>query len=266
MITASKLSDLLLQPAGIQEYDSTAAEKWAKEYPFFNLFQYIRAFQKDPAADLTTIKRLYPVHPVLLYLLQQNSRRQYHYPDISVPETATEAVPEQQAVFDNPVDEILLANNTPDYFSPAEVPDDIPDDIPAVLHTADTVPDTAEDEEQMALMRVMSFAEWLRFLSHKNKKEKAEEESKRHLKAMWQKEKLARAMEDDTEEIPETVFNMAVNSLNTPEDITSESMAEVYLRQHKYAKAIEIYQKLSLLYPEKSIYFASKVEKIKKEI
>lgn len=264
MITASKITDLLLQPGAIQEYDSTAADKWAREYPFFSLFQYIRSLKQDDPGRLSTISRLYPGHPVLLRLLQQNSRRQYHYADISVPDA--EQAAEQPDAFSNPVDEILLANqHTPDYFSASEVPDTLPENFTATHPTSEESSPT-DEEEQKALMRVMSFTEWLSFLSHKNKKEKAEEESKRHLRAMWQKEKLAKAMEDDTEEIPETVFNMAVNSLSAPEDITNESMAEVYLRQHKYAKAIEIYQKLSLLYPEKSIYFASKVEKIKKEI
>jgi len=267
LITASKLSDLLQHPAGIHGYDNAAVEKWVKEYPFFSLFQYIRSLKTDPSADLAALRELYPAHPVLLYLLKQNSSSSYHYKDVNIPETAAADTREAAAKFDNPVDEILFSgSHTPDYFPPAEVSEDIPEDIPTVLHAADPEQATAEDEEQMALMRVMSFSEWLSFLSHKNKKEKAEEESRRHLKAMWQKEKLAKAMEDETDEIPETVFNMAVNSLNAPEDIMNESMAEVYVRQHKYTKAIEIYQKLSLLYPEKSTYFASKIEKIKKEI
>jgi len=42
--------------------------------------------------------------------------------------------------------------------------------------------------------------------------------------------------------------------------IWTESMAEVLISQGKSAQAREVYQKLSLLYPEKSAYFASKID------
>jgi len=37
-------------------------------------------------------------------------------------------------------------------------------------------------------------------------------------------------------------------------------MAEVLINQGKSVQAREVYQKLSLLYPEKSAYFASKID------
>jgi len=40
-------------------------------------------------------------------------------------------------------------------------------------------------------------------------------------------------------------------------------MAEVLVKQGKSEKAIEMYQKLSLLNPSKSAYFAAKIERIK---
>lgn len=44
------------------------------------------------------------------------------------------------------------------------------------------------------------------------------------------------------------------------EPVWTESMAEVLLSQGKEAQAREVYRKLSLLYPEKSTYFASKID------
>ena len=45
-------------------------------------------------------------------------------------------------------------------------------------------------------------------------------------------------------------------------DFCTESLAKVYLEQGYKDKAKEIYSKLSLRYPEKSVYFAALIEKI----
>ena len=82
---------------------------------------------------------------------------------------------------------------------------------------------------------------------------------------MWQKEKLAAAMEEENEEIPETVFEMAVNSISKEESLVSETLAEIHIKQGKYDKAIEMYRKLSLRNPQKSAYFAGKIEETLKE-
>lgn len=50
-----------------------------------------------------------------------------------------------------------------------------------------------------------------------------------------------------------------------PGMIVSETLANIYYQQKKYALSIETYRKLSLVYPEKSAYFASLIKKIEKE-
>ncbi|MDR0559044.1 MAG: tetratricopeptide repeat protein [Prevotellaceae bacterium] len=49
-------------------------------------------------------------------------------------------------------------------------------------------------------------------------------------------------------------------------DIASEILAEIYEKQGLYEQAIECYKKLSLDNPEKSIYFAGKIDRIKIKI
>ena len=59
------------------------------------------------------------------------------------------------------------------------------------------------------------------------------------------------------------VEQLAQTSL-TETSVETEAMAEVWAKQGNHEKAIEIYHKLSLLEPTKSIYFASLIEDLKK--
>lgn len=48
----------------------------------------------------------------------------------------------------------------------------------------------------------------------------------------------------------------------TDTEFLTETLAEIYVRQKKYDKAIVMFQKLSLKFPQKSVYFASRISDI----
>ena len=58
----------------------------------------------------------------------------------------------------------------------------------------------------------------------------------------------------------ESLINGDFNS----EELMTESLAKILLRQKKYKKAIKAYKILSLKYPKKMVFFAGQIQKIKK--
>jgi hypothetical protein len=174
-------------------------------------------------------------------------------------EVMNEAPKEQEET--TPEEELLIQPvYTDDYFRQQGL--QVSEELPADL---DALQQKPKDDAPQTLMVMMSFSEWLAHFKTKEQQDREEHESKKALKTMWQKEKLAAAMEEEDEEIPEQVFEMAVNSITKEEDLASESLAEVFVMQRKYDKAIDMYRKLSLREPQKKAYFARKIENILKE-
>jgi len=63
------------------------------------------------------------------------------------------------------------------------------------------------------------------------------------------------------EQTDKKIQQMAEHS-NEQAEVVTESMAEVLVKQDKKEKAIEVYNKLSLINPSKSAYFAAKIQSL----
>ena len=62
---------------------------------------------------------------------------------------------------------------------------------------------------------------------------------------------------------PDLTVQALAEKSNQEEEVLTEAMATVLASQGKRGKAIELYQKLSLMNPSKSAYFAAKIEQLK---
>lgn len=97
-----------------------------------------------------------------------------------------------------------------------------------------------EDQKDKLSQKLRSFTEWLKTMKRIHP------------------EKLEQEMDSRTS----TVIQHIAEHSNDFEDVVTEAMAEVYARQGLRNKAAEVYQKLSLLNPNKRAYFAAKISKL----
>ncbi len=67
---------------------------------------------------------------------------------------------------------------------------------------------------------------------------------------------------EEDPELDKAIQNIAASS-NQSKEIVTETMAEIFAKQGKNEKAIQLYIKLSFLLPDKTAYFAAKIKELK---
>jgi hypothetical protein len=92
--------------------------------------------------------------------------------------------------------------------------------------------------------QLRSFTAWLKVLKH-------HEENSQNLAEMGEEQ--------------EKMIAIIAEKANNATEVVTEAMAEIWLKQGNKQKAIDIYSKLSFIFPEKSVYFASQIEQLKQK-
>lgn len=119
------------------------------------------------------------------------------------------------------------------------------------------------EEDRFVESQNHSFSDWLTHYSDSPKEkpiwESASPEAKKGLQAF-----------DQTPQRSKQEFysasKMARLSVQEDDDLVTETLAKVYAQQGNYEKAIKAFQKLQLKYPEKKIYFAGQIQRLKDEL
>ncbi|MBK7476268.1 MAG: hypothetical protein IPI11_09755 [Haliscomenobacter sp.] len=63
--------------------------------------------------------------------------------------------------------------------------------------------------------------------------------------------------------LEDPISGLAHNSVRENIHLASETLAELLIRQQQYQKAIAVYERLILIFPEKTAFFAGKIESLK---
>jgi hypothetical protein len=101
--------------------------------------------------------------------------------------------------------------------------------------------DPAKQPDDKLSQQLMTFTDWLRRMKHVS----------------------PNPQDLGTDPELENAIQGIANSSNEAKEIITETMAEIFIKQGKVDKAIQLYIKLSFLYPEKSTYFAAKIQELK---
>ena len=126
-------------------------------------------------------------------------------------------------------------------------------------------------EKKLASVDKQSFSYWLDYLQKKKEStSKTDEPSNTEKKT----DLIDNFLSDPQSKIirPSTTSETGASDLSSKEEDTktddagfmTDTLAQIYIKQKYYDKAIDAYHKLSLKYPKKNTYFAGQIEKIKK--
>ena len=148
--------------------------------------------------------------------------------------------------------------------------DGVPEDDTSPGLVKETVAKTAADEKQDTRDRgSYSFTGWLAHLQDKKQEDSIYQPLERttasHSNLIDEFLRNTPSMKPDKAKMQDAV-DISEKSVQSDDQLLSETLAGIYLQQGYFEKAIRTYEKLSLKFPEKSTYFATRIEEIKAEM
>jgi len=236
-MTPTLLNNILLQWTGhsnLETIETKELAQWAEKHPYSPSLQFLLAKKYEMANSPLLLGQLQKTISFFPSALQIHQKLKFEDTDtISAPmeKKLSSLISDQLAQFKEPVTldtaayEMELTPLQKDYFAAQGIEIDL-----------STLP------QDKFTQQLRSFTAWLKVL-----KEKEGVPNTPELAASQEKE-----------------INAIAEKANIMEEVVTEAMAEVWEKQGNARKAIALYSKLSFIFPEKSVYFASRIEQLKK--
>lgn len=217
---------LLQHPEQITYKEYEKLEDIADTYPFFNV---LNALLAKASKHLNTPDQVHKLHTAALQSLNRSHLKKMM--DFQL----ADFEPEDEVIIDEDQDALEVEAKTP-------------------AHENTPVKDSEDDDNNLLLADALEEAETKTALSEKQKAQKEIIDS-----FISSNVGIIKADADNDEY---SKVDLAKESGQLSDKVISENFAKVLAQQGKIKKAIEMYEKLSLKYPEKSSYFASLIKKL----
>ncbi|HKL71601.1 MAG TPA: hypothetical protein VJ855_03005 [Marinilabiliaceae bacterium] len=120
-----------------------------------------------------------------------------------------------------------------------------------------------------------SFSEWLNILKqdhsfaqsgNKQAKEIPVKKKRNLIDSFLEQSSAKRIRLDSTSEKTLENVDISLGSVQEHDDLMTETLANIYIKQKQFLKAIDVFHRLSLKYPEKNIYFARRIKELEDQI
>ena len=265
-MNAERLTYLLEHPWEVDHEKMEAVRQLRDAYPYYDVPAYLELYYLRQTNDLTYPSRLKEVAALapdrewLYYFLTQ-------VPQIN--ERATEDQSVRSA-------EVQQETETTEQSAAVQLDPELEALEREILSSAlsysiEASSKLKEDEEPMepnapvekeeAAEPPSSFNDWLKAKGEAPKQADPAKSIDDYIKRL-ESSRGPKSAEKPKETQSHDVSGIARKSVEDAEEIVTETLARIYMNQKNYAKARRVYEKLSLLNPEKSGYFASQIKKI----
>ena len=236
-MTGNLLNAILLQWTGhshLEAIETKELEKWVDIHPYSPSLQFLLAKKYDMEGSpllLSQLQKTSSFFPSALQIHQWLTLKDNEIGPEPIEEKLSSIISDQLAQFKEPVKpdtisfEMELTPLQKDYFAAQGIEIDL----------------TKVPQDKFT-QQLRSFTAWLKVL----------------------KEKEGEPNTPELEEAQEKEITAIAEKANITEEVVTEAMAEVWEKQGNSRKAIALYSKLSFIFPEKSVYFASRIEQLKK--
>lgn len=271
-MNANDLTYLLNKPEAINDNQTVLLEAIIQQFPYF---QSVRALYLKGLYNNQSFRYNYELKKAAAF----TNDRSILFDFITSDEFNTlqkQQIEEQQSVIDT-IEVIESKWIAPENISElqeslAAIKEEVPEEIP----TAEEIPEISLEEKldigkplQFNLGEKHSFNEWLQLTKvapiERNESEKTPEIDEERTKKFDLIDKFIESNPKITpsKDSPSGLVNIS-KSLEEPTHLMTETLAQIYLEQKKYQRAIQAYEILILKYPEKSSFFADRINSIKK--